>query len=94
MDQPPAPEEEEYGLSLEELGQTYAQMLGQGAVPYQQPAETSLPESSEDTLAFDPVAEELLENDQCPVTPLSILEAVCLWDGQTMVPSMRTWWPA
>ncbi|MCC6512246.1 MAG: SMC-Scp complex subunit ScpB [Pirellulaceae bacterium] len=69
-------EEEEFGLSLEELGQTYAQMLGQGAVPYQQP-ESDLPASDpDDTLAFDPVADELVEDDQCPITPLSILEAV------------------
>ncbi len=40
MEEPEAEEpEEEFGLSLEELGQTYAQMLGQGAVPYQQPAD-------------------------------------------------------
>lgn len=74
--EPPEEAEEEYGLSLEELGQTYAQMLGQGAVPYQQPAEASTEETAVDTVPFDPVAEELVENDQCPVTPLSILEAV------------------
>lgn len=73
MDEPEA--EEEYGLSLEELGQTYAQMLGHGAVPYQQPGESE-EESSETPGAFDPVAEELVESDECPVTPLSILEAV------------------
>lgn len=75
MDERPE-EEEEFGLSLEELGQTYAQMLGQGAVPYQQPdvaAEASSPEAA---VVFDPIAEELVESDECPVTPLSILEAV------------------
>lgn len=74
MDEPEA--EEEYGLSLEELGQTYAQMLGHGAVPYQQPTESADVESADEPLAFDPVAEELVETDQCPVTPLSILEAL------------------
>jgi segregation and condensation protein B len=67
--------EEEVGLSLEELGQTYAQLLGQGAVPYQSPEEAS-PEPSETTVDFDPIADELIENDQCPITPLSILEAI------------------
>lgn len=67
--------EEEVGLSLEELGQTYAQLLGQGTVPYQAPEETSQ-EPDEAAVAFDPIADELIENDQCPITPLSILEAV------------------
>ncbi len=74
-DEAEASTEEEYGLSLEELGQTYAQMLGQGAVPYQQPSETDA-ESSEAAPAFDPLAEELVESDECPITPLSILEAL------------------
>lgn len=74
MDEPEA-DAEEYGLSLEELGQTYAQMLGQGAVPYQQPDEPA-EELADSPAAFDPVAEELVESDECPVTPLSILEAV------------------
>lgn len=68
-------EEEEFGLSLEELGQTYAQMLGHGALPYQQPG-ASDPAAPAETSAFDPVADELVEDDQCPITPLSILEAV------------------
>lgn len=67
--------EEEVGLSLEELGQTYAQLLGQGAVPYQAPEETS-EAASDASVPFDPIADELVENDQCPITPLSILEAV------------------
>jgi segregation and condensation protein B len=67
--------EQEFGLSLEELGQTYAQMLGQGTLPYNGPEESAEPEQGE-APAFDPVAEELRESDQCPITPLSILEAV------------------
>jgi segregation and condensation protein B len=68
-------QEQEYGLSLEELGQTYAQMLGQGELPYQGSAQAAEPAASEES-AFDPVAEELVESDQCPITPLSILEAI------------------
>ncbi|MFO1066686.1 MAG: SMC-Scp complex subunit ScpB, partial [Pirellulales bacterium] len=67
--------EEETGLSLEELSRTYAQVIGHGIVPYQ---EEQPPEASEEpeTLEFDPLAEELVESDQCPITPLSILEAI------------------
>lgn len=68
--------DEEYGLSLEELGQTYAQMMSDGALPYHDESSAdaeTLPQQLEE---FDPVAEELEETDQCPITPLSILEAV------------------
>lgn len=68
--------EEEVGLSLEELGQTYAQLLGQGTVPYQAPEAASEEEAEEAAVGFDPIAGELIENDQCPITPLSILEAI------------------
>lgn len=72
--------EAEFGLSLEELGQTYAQMIGQGAgqgsVPYKEPDDAESAGEVDLAPTFDPVAEELLENDQCPITPLSILEAV------------------
>ncbi|MGN6547804.1 MAG: SMC-Scp complex subunit ScpB [Aureliella sp.] len=68
--------EEEVGLSLEELGQTYAQLLGQGTVPYQAPEAASEEEAEEAAIGFDPIAGELIENDQCPITPLSILEAI------------------
>jgi segregation and condensation protein B len=67
---------EETGLSLEELSQTYAQLLGQGAVPYQQPEEGEAAVAAASEEPFDPLAEELTENDQCPITPLSILEAL------------------
>lgn len=68
--------EEEVGLSLEELGQTYAQLLGQGTVPYQAPEAATEEEAEEAAVGFDPIAGELIENDQCPITPLSILEAI------------------
>lgn len=67
--------DQEFGLSLEELGQTYAQMLGQGTVPYRgsdEPAEAEADKAP----SFNPIAEELVESDQCPLTPLSILEAI------------------
>lgn len=74
-------EEEEVGLSLEELGSSYAHMLSQGAVPYQPDQSTvklkdPIEAFTEESPVFDAVAEELTENDQCPVTPLSILEAI------------------
>jgi segregation and condensation protein B len=64
----------ENGLSLEELGQTYAKLLTQGEVPY-------VDESTEDEqpvpeAEFDPVLEETIADDQCPVTPTSIVEAM------------------
>ncbi len=68
-------EAEEYGLSLEELGQTYAQLLSAGAEPYA-PADNEEVTATETPAEFDPVAEELVECDQCPITPLSILEAI------------------
>lgn len=67
--------EQEFGLSLEELGQTYAQMLGQGTLPYKQSEDVPTADEVEAPV-FDPVADELQESDQCPITPLSILEAI------------------
>ena len=67
--------EPEFGLSLEELGQTYAAMLGHGTLPYK-PAQESSGSEEAAPPTFDPVAEELVEDDQCPITPLSILEAI------------------
>jgi segregation and condensation protein B len=70
------PTEDEVGLSLEELSQTYSSVLAKGELPYQAdetanaPAEESAPES------FDPLEEALHESDACPVTPQSILEAI------------------
>jgi segregation and condensation protein B len=72
-------EQEEEGLSLEELSQTYAQLLNKGEPS--QPAGEAGQETTEgagdsDSEEFDPLAEELVESDACPVTPRSILEAV------------------
>ncbi len=67
--------EDEQGLSLEELSQTYAQILnkGQATLPVNNgDALTSAAESQ----SFDPLEEDLAESDACPVTPISILEAV------------------
>lgn len=71
-------DDEECGISLEELSSSYAQMISQGAVPYQQdePVEAESDDGSNETPVFDAVAEELIESDQCPVTPMSILEAL------------------
>ncbi|QDV23284.1 SMC-Scp complex subunit ScpB [Aureliella helgolandensis] len=69
--------EEEAGLSLEELSQTYANVVGQGVAPYQDVAE----DTSDDAQAggigiFDPLEEDLDETGNCPVTPMSILESI------------------
>jgi len=82
-------QDEEYGLSLEELGQTYAQMMSDGAVPYHEEAAAS-DDGPSQLEEFDPVAEELEETDQCPITPLSILEAVLFVgrpDGESIDPN-------
>ncbi len=62
------------GLSLEELGQTYARLMGQGELPYGQTEEEA--EDSVESTEYDPISEEAVESDDCPITPLSILEAV------------------
>ena len=67
---------EEFGISLEELGNSYAQMLGTGSLPYQEPTSADSEADVESPMVFDAVAEELVESDECPITPLSILEAI------------------
>lgn len=77
-------EPDDAGLSLEELGQTYASLVGQGADPYE--AAIALPEElgDEGTASGDAQAgdDEPLEviagNDEiaAEVTPLTILEAM------------------
>jgi segregation and condensation protein B len=69
--------DEEQGLSLEELSQTYAQLLNKGEAPNEaDESEADAGESATGDDEFDPLAEELVESDTCPVTPLSIVEAV------------------
>ncbi len=71
-------DDDEQGLSLEELSQAYAQILNKGSVP----EPTSLDSNSvqlaaeAETDAFAPVDDELVESDACPVSPTSVLEAV------------------
>jgi segregation and condensation protein B len=63
----------ESGLSLEELGQTYAKLLTRGDVPY---ADASEEDEATAEVEFDPVVEESMEQDECAVTPTSIVEAI------------------
>ncbi len=63
----------ESGLSLEELGQTYAKLLSRGEVPYT-PATDEF--NQEPELEFDPIVEESMEQDECAVTPTTIVEAI------------------
>ena len=63
----------ESGLSLEELGQTYAKLLSRGEVPYT-PATDEV--NQEPELEFDPIVEESMAQDECAVTPTTIVEAI------------------
>jgi segregation and condensation protein B len=70
-------DDDEQGLSLEELSQTYAQLLNKGGPSEQTTTAVDVHSAAEaETEAFDPLEEELAESDTCPVTPTSILEAV------------------
>lgn len=70
--------DDEQGLSLEELSQTYAQLLNKGAVPEPGPRELNSVQAAveAESGSFDPLDEELAESDACPVTPTSVLESV------------------
>jgi segregation and condensation protein B len=67
--------DDDQGLSLEELGQTYAALLHQGADPYEEPAVQAGPVPLEQ----DDEPHRVLAGDDdqgCPITPKSILEAI------------------
>jgi segregation and condensation protein B len=73
-------QESDHGLSLEELGEAYAQMMQRGKAPY--PVAKDGDESeSEPTLiepivpGHDPLEEELEEDEECLIAPRSIVEA-------------------
>lgn len=69
-----ADDDHEYeGLSLEELGKTYAQLLGKGEVPY---ADSESTPTEETAAEHDPIGDEAVESDACPISPLTILEAI------------------
>lgn len=71
--------EDDAGLSLEELSQSYADVLGQGRFPYDSesaPVEMETADEARPLQVFDPLEEELAAEDACPVTPMSILEAI------------------
>ena len=69
------PEPDDQGLSLEELGQTYAALMEKGADPYPQQSEPAAEE--EEPAAVEPLSIIEGEDDlACEVTPLTILEAI------------------
>lgn len=68
-------ESEDRGLSLEELGQTFAQLMKNGDIPYSTTTEGTSEPSIEEEPVHDAVSDEALESDDCPITPKSILEA-------------------
>ena len=70
-------DDEDAGLSLEELSQTYARIMGSGDVPYQDANQVNAVAVPTETVEqFDPLQDELIESDHCPITPQSILEAI------------------
>ena len=71
-------EDDEQGLSLEELSQAYAHLLHKGGLPEQssQYANSTQTASDAEADSFDPPHAELTESDACPVTPTSVLESV------------------
>jgi len=73
----PEEDDDEQGLSLEELSQTYAQLLNKGGAAEQSVPNFDVHSAAEvETDSFDPLDEELSESDACPVTPTSVLESV------------------
>lgn len=74
-------EPDDQGLSLDELSQTYAALLGKGADPYPQPGEPTGQANPE--LPTPPIGDDDLlpvlegqDADHCEVSPRSILEAI------------------
>jgi segregation and condensation protein B len=76
-------EPDDQGLSLDELSRAYAAVLGKGADPYPQSGQTAAEgaspaatpsvaaDSTSELLEFEPA-----DDDACPITPKSILEAI------------------
>ncbi len=74
-------EEEDAGVSLEELSQAYAKLLGQGdasdpADGTKEPAQEPSDQANSALEVFDPLGDDLTAADACPVTPRSILESI------------------
>jgi segregation and condensation protein B len=65
---------EDAGLSLEELSQTYAQVLERAESPYSNQATPVVAGPQE--IEFEPLREAVQIQDDCPVTPKTILEAI------------------
>ena len=75
------PDDDE-GLSLEELSRTYARLMGADEVTQPVDGPEIVPVAQGNAAEnYDALQDELIESDECPITPLSILEAI-LFIGQ------------
>jgi segregation and condensation protein B len=73
----PEEDDDEQGLSLEELSQTYSQLLNKSGASEQPSSDFDVHSAAEaETTDFNPHDEEPADSDACPVTPTSILESV------------------
>jgi segregation and condensation protein B len=64
---------DEQGISLDELGQAYAQLIGEGEDPYD-PPESAPPSSAEDVVSQQ--ADDEQADAACELCPRSILESI------------------
>jgi segregation and condensation protein B len=71
-------EPDDQGLSLDELSRAYAALLNKGSDPYPDPAQSPGPEAAaaESAPLAEPPDVFPADDDACPVTPKSILEAI------------------
>ena len=81
MDAPQTPDDDDdQGLSLEELSQAYAQLLNKNAPPelriHNEESVALQVAADEESIAFESADEVAVDADACRVTPQSILEAV------------------
>ncbi len=71
------PDDDEQGLSLEELSQSYSHLINKKNAESGTALEDSLQSAAqEETQDFEPLELEVSDSDACPVTPMSVLEAV------------------
>lgn len=91
-----ADDESDHGLSLEELGEAYAQMMQRGKTPYPNASESEQADA-EPTLieplvpGHDPLEEELEEDEDYLIAPRSIVEAALFVghpENQPLTPEM------
>lgn len=70
-------DDDEQGLSLEELSQSYAHLINKDASAPGIVADSTLLSAAEaESKQFDAEEQDRADSDACPVTPMSVLEAV------------------